>query len=286
MRGLLKTELKKVFRSPWFASAVLIGLACALWCLWDAAKAVYGEGGWYETRALYMENKVIWADPEYVMLYNTWLGRSDSTAHTVFYRIFPLLALLPCGYGISEEVNGGYVKAVIPLVGRRKYFSAKLLAAFLAGGAAVSIPLLTNLALTAAVVPALKPQPYLSMYYQVNPGDLFSSFSCSRPLLFALSYIGVDFVFGGLMACLALPVALMNEKRVAALAIPYICLLLADAAKGFLRYISYMEISPLDLISVSRYNTARPWLYGVWLVILLGVNLGFGLWKGAKRDIV
>lgn len=285
MRGLLKTELKKAFRSPWFASAVLIGFACALWCLWDATKEVYGENGWFAFERYCMESGIMMAGRG-TTLYTTWLGMSESTAHVVFYRLFPILALLPCGMGISEELNGGYVKAVVPIVGRKKYFSAKLLAAFLAGGAAVCLPLLINLAATAAFVPAIRLSPYDVTTYAVSHGDLFSAFSYSHPLLYALAFIGVDFVFGGLFACLALPVALRSEKRVAAVVIPYIALLLADAAKGFLYYISYMEISPMDLVSAQRYNMARPWIYGAWLAILVGVNLLLGLWKGAKRDIV
>ena len=286
MRGLLKTELNKAFRSPWFISAVLIGLACAAWCLLDAAKWVYGDGGWYEFREGCMRTGTISGAPESTTLYNCWLGMSQSTAHTVFYRIFPLLALLPCGIGISEELNGGYVKAVIPLVGRRKYFSAKLLAAFLSGGAAVCIPLLVSLAVTSVVVPAIDPVPYVDEYYTVSHGDLFSSFAYSRPLLYALAFCAVDFIFGGLFACLALPVALRSEKRIAAVAVPYIVLLLADAAKGFLFYISYLEVSPLDLISVTRFNMAKPWIYGLWLAILVFVGVFFGLGEGEKRDIV
>ncbi len=286
MRGLMKTELKKAFRSPWFLSAVLIGLACALWELWDCARMFYKPGGWYYICKLSMERNTFWSSPESFTLYNSWLGFSESTAHTVFYRIFPLLALLPCGHNISEEINGGYVKAVVPLVGRRKYFSAKLLASFLAGGAAVSVPLLASLALTAAVVPGLTPLPYLSEYYTVSAGDVFASIAYSRPLLYALAFIGVDFVFGGLFACLALPVALRSEKRVAALAVPYICLLLADAAKGLLLNINYLEISPLDILSACRYGASRSWIYGLWLAVLVGANLALGLWKGGKRDIV
>ncbi len=286
MRGLLKTELQKAFRSPWFLSAVLIGLSCAVWCLVGTAQVTYGDGGWYAIRERCMKNGTIPGAPESVTLYTSWLGMSGSTAHTVFYRLFPLLALLPCGISISEELNSGYVKAVVPLVGRRKYFSAKLIAAFISGGAAVCIPLLASLATTAAVVPAIDPVPYRSEFYPISPGDLYSSFAFSKPLLYALAYAAVDFVFGGFFACLALPAALDSEKRAAAVAVPYIALLLADAAKGFLYYISYLEISPMDLVSVLRFNMARPWIYGLWLVILVSFNLIFGLEKGANRDIV
>lgn len=285
MKRLMKTEIKKAFRSPWFLSAVLIGLACALWELWDTATAFYRPGGWYFGYKRCMENGVLWTDPEQTTLYNSWISMSDSTAHEVFYRIFPLLALLPCGHSLSEEVNGGYMKAVVPLIGRRKYFLSKLLASFLAGGAAVSIPLLMSLALTAAVVPGLNPLPYVG-YDMISSGDVFSAYYYSRPLLYALLYIGVDFIFGGLFACLALPVALMSEKRVAALAVPYIFLLLADAARGFLYNISYLEISPISILSASRSGASRLWVYGAWLAVLVVANLALGLWKGEKRDIV
>lgn len=287
MKNLLKLELKKAFCNTWFAICLMIGtfLVCISAC--QTAIAYYGDDGVAALFEYRINNNIMLREgPEAVTLYNRWLGARSDLGAVVFFYLVPLLAVLPCGWNISVEINGGYLKAVVPRVGRKKYFSAKLLAAFISGGTAVASMMLLSLIVTAALVPAVKPHPYNNMYYWVYHGDLFSSVAFSHPLAYALIYVIIDFLFAGLFACLSLVVALYSERHIAALVIPYIVVILCDAAHNFLNYICYVEISPLNLMcSLPPLSAAKPYIVIGWFVLYLAVILVFGLRKGVKKEI-
>lgn len=288
MKRLLSLELRKAFCSKWFLIALLIGIAFAGMCACGAGLDYYGEGGVVDFIQSCISNGVLpKGGLESLTLYNSWLGAAMNSVSTVFFYIVPLIAVLPCGWNISEEIHSGYLKVIIPRVGRRNYFSAKLIAAFTAGGAAIAITMLFSLAITAALLPAIAPKPYNNMYYWVNHGDLFSGLAFSRPLVYAMAYILIEFVLAGCFSCLSLVVALRSEKRAAALVIPYIAVLLCDALRNCTNYICELEISPLALMhSLPQSGAAKPWVLILWLLIFAAVILVGGLREGVKREIV
>lgn len=288
MKNLLKIELNKAFFSKWFAVALLLGMVLAIISAWQTVAIFYGENGPVAYIEYCMANSVIPKDGlDGTTLYNRWLGATLDIGSVAFFYLVPLLAVLPCGWNLSEEINSGYLKVVVPRIGRRRFFSAKLLTAFLSGGAAVAIPLLFSLAITAAIVPAITPHPYNNIYYWVYHGDFLSSLAFSHPLAYALVYIVIAFTFSGCFACLPLLVALRSEKRIAALIVPYIVVILCDAARNFLNYICYIEISPLNLMhSLPPENASKTFVLISWLVIFSAVILVFGLRKGVNHEIV
>lgn len=288
MRKLLKVELKKAFSNSWFIIALLIGMALVCINAYQVAVAYYGENGVADYIRSCLSNKIIPKDGlDGTTLYNSWLGATMDTSAVVFFYLVPLLAILPCGWNTAEEINGGYLKIVVPRIGRKKFYFTKLLAAFISGGTAIAIPLFSSLCVTAAIVPAITPHPYNNMYYWIYHGDLLSSLAFSHPLIYAFVYIIIDFIFAGCFACLPLIVALRSEKRIAALVVPYIAVILCDAARNFLNYISYIEISPLNLMhSLPPQNAAKPFVLIAWLLIFSVVILVFGLRKGVNQEIV
>ncbi len=258
MKKLLKLELKKSFYNKWFVISLSIGVACACITACMTAVCYYGENGAAAYIEYCMNNNVIPQDGlEALTLYNSWLGAALNLGAVLFFYLVPLIAVLPRGWNISEEINLGYLKIVVPRIGRKKYFSAKLITAFISGGAAVAITLLFSLVVTAALVPAITPHPYNNMYYWVSHGDLFSSIAFTHPLVYALMYIAIDFIFAGLFACLSLVVALYSEKQIAALVIPYLVVILCDAARNFLNYICYIEMSPLNVEILHRLEKLK-----------------------------
>ena len=288
MKQLLKLELKKAFCSRWFAAALLIGIVLAVISACITAVNFYGEDGMVEYIKECIANDVVPKEGlDGNTLYNNWLGGTYNTSSVVFFYLVPLIAVLPCGWSCSEEINEGYLKLIVPRVGRRRYFSAKLIVSFISGGAVVALTLLFSLVITAAIVPAIAPQPYNEMYYGVSHGDMLSSMAYSHPLLYALVYIGIDFLLAGCFACLPLVISLYSEKRVAALIVPYIAVILCDAARNCLNYISYIEISPLNIMHAAmRGNAIKSYVLIAWLAIYAAVALVFGLRKGEKREIV
>lgn len=203
---------------------------------YNATIIYYGESGMVDYFEYCISSNIIpreGLESATLYKYNRWIGTRTDLGSVLFFYLVPLIAVLPCGWNISTEINSGYLKLIVPKVGRQKYFSAKLLAAFLSGGTVIAIILLLGLAIMAALVPAIQPTPYNNMHYWVYHGDLFSSIAFSHPLMYVLIYIIIDFIFAGLFACMSLVVALHSESRIAALVIPYIVVYIVDASFYF-----------------------------------------------------
>lgn len=284
MKNLLKLELKKSFCNTWFAICLMIGAVLVCISAYHTAIAYYGDDGSAAYFEYCMNSNILPREgPETVTLYNSWLGARTDLGAILFFYLVPILAVLPYGWNISTEINSGYLKVIVPKVGRKKYFSAKLFAAFISGGTAIASILLLSLFVTATLVPAVKPHSYNNMYYWVYHGDLFSSIAFSHPLIYALIYVIIDFLFAGLFACLPIVVALYSKKHIAALVIPYIVVILCDAARNFLNYICYIEISPLNLMcSLPPLNAAKPYIVIGWFVLYSTVIFVFGFRKACK----
>lgn len=290
MRRLIKLECKCAFCSWWFVVALAIGMIPAFLDAYSSLTSYYGDSG----MKAYMEScilrNIVPTDGlEGYSLYDSWLGACGGIdlAPMLFFYLVPLLAALPCGWSIADEIHSGYLKVIVPRTGRRNYFASRLLAAFLSGGAVVSLPLLFNFGLTAALLPAVTPHPYNDMYYPVSHGDLFSVIAYAHPLVYALLCILLAFLFSGLFSCLSLVAALHSRRRITALVIPYITVILCDTTRNFLNYTSTISTSPLDLTHpLGAIASPRSYVAAAWFILFTTVILIFGLRKGEKKEIV
>ena len=79
--------------------------------------------------------------------------------------------------------------------GRRRYLTARGIAAFVSGGCVIAIPLLVNFLSIACFMPIIVPGRALL-------GDLVYE----APALYAAWYIFIDFIYGGLFALMALAI--------------------------------------------------------------------------------
>ena len=78
---------------------------------------------------------------------------------------------------------------------RRDYLRAKYLAAFLAGGVSVVLPMLMNFLTVACFIPMRMPEASEDMYYGVFGGSLWAEIFYTCPILYVLLYLVLDFVF-------------------------------------------------------------------------------------------
>lgn len=273
-------------KNRWFAISIAFGLLCAVISLWSVLKL-------YDSRMeelLLMEQQQLPSLDDFtqgVTLYNSWMGGQSSTlGHSLFYTLLPLLAVLPCGWCFSEELNSGYLHMVVPLCGRRRYFMGKMGAYFIAGGLIALVPQLASILLTALFIPAVQPKILYFTYYPIAHGAMLSGLFYTRPALYLAVILGMDVVFGGLYAWLSMTVALLTGKRMSAIVIPFLLLLAGDMAKNLILYISYLEISPLVILHpLSPTNIVKGWVVLAWMGILLAASVPVLLWKGARYEI-
>lgn len=220
-------------------------------------------------------------------LYNSWIGADkQSMWASLFYYIAPLIAAIPAGWHFSEELHSGYLHIAAPLCGRRKYFSAKLIAAFLEGGTLLVLPQLINILFVALFIPALKTSVIYSMYTALIHGDMLAGVFYAHPFAYLMIVLAINFVFGGLFAWLPMAAAFFVRSRLAAIVAPFLLLLFADSAKACLYYISYVEISPIHILHpLSASNYVKGWVVVLWMAGLAVAASGIVMTRGCRRDI-
>lgn len=289
MKNLLKTELRKALKNKFFVFSVLLGLIFVIISAFYVLRGYYSDNGILaglsriEEEGIQQETTL-----EGTTLYNSWIGGEGfSLGYTLFFTLLPILAMLPCGLAISEELRGGYLHVIVPKCGRKNYFLSKIISAFVAGGLAVTIPLVFSLLLISLFIPAITPNIIYFMYYPIMHGDIFSQIIYSYPILFTVLYLCIDFVFSGLIACLSISAAFLFKHRAAPIVVPFLFIIGSDMARSFLYYISYVQISPLKLLhAMPVEGSSKAPVMLAWLLIFLLLTVPFIMIRGCKREIL
>jgi len=287
MIRMLRIELYKTLRTHFFALSVLISMVFVIMSAVSCLSYYYSDAGIIGAIKR-VEEHGFSQGIHLGTLYGTWIGGQDiSLGGKLFFTLIPLLATIPCGWLLFEEVHSGYLKTIIPKCGRKKYFLSKAIATFITGGLAIVIPLIFSLVVISLFIPAIKPNViYSHMEFSMWHGDLFSELAFSHPLLFTTVYLCIDFVFAGFFACLSITTVFLAKTRAAVVIIPFLFITVCDMARMYLFYISYIEISPIMLMHpLPLENTATAPVMVAWLTILSVFTLPFILSRGLKHEI-
>lgn len=185
-------------------------------------------------------------------LYNHWIGgETVSLGYTLFFTLFPLIAIFPYGWSQCLEKKSGYTKMVIIRGGKSNYYLAKYAAGFLSGVLVVLIPLVLNLIVTACFVPAVRPSIIYQQYYAISHATMWSELFYRHPLVFVLLYLLMDCIFAGLFAVFGMAFSMLLKNRIAVVILPYLCILCLHYARTLLQYRVFIEISPLNFLHAS-----------------------------------
>lgn len=289
MKKILTIELNKVVNNRWFAISLVFGCICAVMSLCSVLTIYYSDTGTMGVvQDLAQANLVPLDDlTQMTTLYNSWIGGAGRTlGHSLFYTLLPFISVLPCGWCFAEELRSGYLHVAVPLCGRRRYFGAKMAAYFLSGGLIVLLPQLFSVLLTALFIPSVRPNILYQIYYPIVHGAMFSGLFYSHPMLYILTILGMDFVFGGLYSWISMTVALLTKNRMSAIIVPLLLLLAGDMARNLILYISYLEISPLIILHpLSPSNIVKGWVVLSWMGLLLVASVPVLLCKGGRYEI-
>lgn len=149
-----------------------------------------------------------------------WIGCDEYSPYSaIFFILFPLIAAIPYGRLLHYELRSGYAKQILSRCKRSEYFGAKYVTAFLSGGLAVSIPLLISLCVAACYLPNTGADR-VTMQGLISNKALWADLYYHNPVFYALAYICLDFVFGGLFACLALAISAWCKNGFVAVIFP------------------------------------------------------------------
>lgn len=273
-------EMKKMLRSRNARIIFLTGILLAV-CQTVYYRFWYYPGIMVNFEAAMREGKG-YTQP--AVLLQGWLG-TDFTSlwEHFFYLTIPLLAAVPWSASYHAEKRDGYLKLVYTKTSRSRYLLSKYTVTFLSGAAAVALPLLLSLYLSALYLPVGAVDAVMFQSAITNR-SLWGSDFFSNPLLYALKYITLDAVYGGLFAVSSLFLSFFMKNRFSVWTLLFLLNLLGYYL--LLSYVpaAYQYIPYFFLNACMGAEISGSFLVGAGIV-LVGVSLGGFLFLGKKDEI-
>lgn len=287
MGPLLKVELKKAFTNKMFFICLAVGIVITMVSIAQNLSSYWAA----EVQNLMVAEQGFEKNPMHPMFtpYTNWIGNDYQFPMTsLFYMLLPLLAGLAYGWSYCTERKSGYVAQMVSRSRKKsQYFLAKYIATFLAGGAAVAIPLVLNFIVICCFIPAYTPDNFYWLYYSMDAHFLRGLFF-NTPLLFVCCIILLDFIFAGLFAAACVALAFFVKNKFAVILLPFLGVFavqyLQDNVLGTIT--DFIAISPMDFLRGYAMNAVLGLPILIWLILLLVFTLGITWIKGAKDDVL
>lgn len=203
----------------------------------------------------------------------TWTG-------FVFFLILPILAMLPFGVSYFSDRESGYLKNLYTRMPRRQYLTNKFLVTFLSGGTAVAVPLGLNLLCSMIFVPNLLP-PVIHPINYINPTRFLYELYFSRPLLYIGFFIVLDFLLGGMFACITLAISYLSDYKVIVGIVPFFLQLGIHILATMLGKLEYSSV----YFAQAGYGLVHWWIFGLYFLMGIGVSWLIFFRKGVKDDV-
>jgi len=221
-------------------------------------------------------------------LFVNWIAINlSSVGSRVFYLIWPILAAMPYGWSYYQDRKTGIYDHLISRTGSFTYFTSKYAAVFLSGGTVIAMPVLLNLLINAMVCPYYLPK-VISSLVMVFDGNFLSELFYTIPWIYALIWCTVDFVWGGVTACICFIVGTKPRLQVLVTITPFVIYALIDYLYTILLNIVRfnIEMSPLKLAAAASANHNPEWLVISELSIILIVTFTIGYRQVRKNELV
>lgn len=216
-----------------------------------------------------------------------WIGMDVFSAYgNLFYVvIFPLLAALPYATSIYHERKLGYDKQMIVRCGKKRYFFVKYLTTFIVAGIAVTVPAVLSLGIAMTYLPLI---PMESFMYQTGVSLLWVNIFYSKPLLYVILYMMVDFAVAGTLGIVSLSFTFFAKSNYMILILPTIMNLLfaeslSSAPNALRQLISYLPYAYAHPGQIAYYS---GWHICVSLVVLTMVSCGCAWYQIRTQDIL
>lgn len=267
MKNEIKVEFYRATHNRWLWIALLLGMTIAgvhfIFCIVPLYKSVYG-----------------YTYP--LSVFGKWLGGENTSVYPVlYYFIMPILSAIPFAGTLKEDIQTGYIQNIVTRVKKEYYYIAKFFVTFLIAGAIAIIPLVFNFMLTAMVLPAIIPQAntaFFPIFSYSMLGDLFYS----QPYTYVLVYMGLDFVFFGLLSTVGLLAAYICNSVFTTVLAPFFIYLFVYA---FSQITGWNELCPFAFLRPSQPIAANPVIIFIECVCLL-IAGGIYFYVGKKKDII
>ena len=271
MRAMMKIEYSRAFGNKWFALSLLLGIALAIWQLFESAVSAsqYLFAVSHEWRGLphSVFSKIFGLDG--------W-----PLSSSIFFFVLPILAALPFADSFYSDTKSGYIKNVFIRAPKIHYLTAKALAVFLSAAAVILIPLIVNLLGAMMILPAVMPDPTTSTF-PVASKCIWSGLFYTNPYAYCLLYFLSTSVFAGLFALIAPAISRFLRARFLVLAAPFVLYFFANTTLGL---VGLHIFTPDNFIKPGHgHSLTTPLLLLIMLGLLIPCVVLFVV-KGLKDE--
>lgn len=284
MKRMIKIELKKAFHARMFLISMAVAIVIAMLAVVYNVERYQQIQTWNE-QSEEITNMERNPDIPAFMLFVGWLC-TDATSLTtaMFWFLVPILAPLAYGWSLFIEEKSGYPKNVITRTTRKNYYLAKLLAVFLAGGTAVTLPVILNFMVTALFIPAVRPDVWFDANYAIFTQSMLSGLFYSKPFLYVLLRILITFLFSGALATASYSLTFAVRNRFAVLLLPFLLILGVNQVENMIPK-HYAEYSPIYLLGANGHYISRLEVVLLEMGILLLTAFLLAWFRGGRKDV-
>ncbi|MGE7865828.1 hypothetical protein ACQKNO_06090 [Bacillus paramycoides] len=146
-----------------------------------------------------------------------WIGFRDNEMD-VYLLLMPVIASLPFSTSYNSDKSDGFKAFISKDVSIFSYSFTKYIATFFCGGFLYTLPFILSLLFCKLTIPNGTPAAGTGM---INDNGMFAELYYSSPLTYISIYIGINFLFAGLMALLGLAASTWSQKDYMAILFPF-----------------------------------------------------------------
>ena len=269
--NVFRIELKRAVFNKNMLIAIIIGLAIVLP---HTIENFFNE---IEARQYFSEAGLA-VGADMTSLYGRWFGMTTDLSAVLFYYILPALAAFPSAMIYYKDRKSGYVKNLYTRYSKTKCLIIKYITTFISGGIVIIFPLLSAFLLTALYAPARIPDSLV--LNAIVDKNMWSELFFTNPLLYTMGYILIDFIYGGLFACLAMSVSEYVKHKFSV----FVSSFLAIVAFGFVSLqLGLDSMNPQNFLSPAQFSPANGAVVIVESIIIFATSL-FLFFIGGKLN--
>ena len=285
MSPLLRMEVGRALHGRPFALVLVMG------CLLAIVAAVTSYIGYLQTGALErMDVTNQFTNQFSQSSFTLWMPLS--VMHSVpnmFFFTVPLLIGLGYAWSWRADMRNGYAQSVLSRTKRSRFYCAKLVAAFIASGLVVAVPLIINFAIVACLMPSTALDIGDVVYTGLGTRVFISDVLYQNPFLYVLVRTAIDFVLAGLWSTAVLALSLFIRGFVAIIALPYIGAVTTKYISEALYALVSMNGSSLTILDQLKAR-GDQFYYTGWallgdIVVLLLITVAIPLCM-KRRDVL
>lgn len=291
MKNVVRLEIKKAIFSKYFLIAVAL---MTLFAILSGIYMIEGRYGYNPTAiTAQYAGETITTNPDVSLFgfYDSWVGGEMlSLAQTLFFNLLPIGAALPFAWSFCKERKSGYIKNIASRAKKEYYYYGKTIAVFLSGVLAVLIPILINILMVSAFIPACKPFAWYIHYNHLYFGNMWADLLYTHPVVYTALYVILEAFYGGVFSLLSLAVTFYVNNIFAVQLFPFLLMLgggfLQNLIFSNLGEVIWLQFIPTDFIHSRCVNgQVLPWVVVLVTSVLLLFSIGTIIIRGKKDEI-